>query len=256
MVPMVREDLLQRFLANDDAAPRFTGLVRRAWTYGTTRTAAAREIVAHLTAAGIGPVIIGGSVAAFIHRGVNGPIRPVTDIVLLTPRDRVEGAIAALRHMKWELADELPPKTAFSWMTFASLRCGRDTLRLGWRHVGTPPWRTQAAERALFARSAEVLPIESLLLSRLSMGGAWPDAVPWQADVALLASQRLDWDAVFRDAAILAPDALAKLHSLRGALHGMPRTVPEPTLVPQIEHASWRVSRTAIRLVRRAVRRR
>lgn len=256
MVPMVRENLLQRLLAGDDDAPRLTGLVRRAWTCGTARAAAAREIVANLASAGVGPVRIGGSLAAFIHRDGSGPIRPVTDILLLTPRHHIPGAIAALRDMKWELAGAAPSRTAYSWRTFTSMRCGQDTLRLAWRHVGTPPWRTQAAERALFANSAEVLPVESLLLSRLSTGGAWTDVIPWQADVALLASRQVDWDALWRDAAVLAPDALSKLRSLIGAASGVPSTVPVPAVRARIEHVLWRGTRAAVLSARRIAHRR
>lgn len=41
MVPMIREELLQRLIPGDPDAPRLTGLVRRAWTFGTTRAALA-----------------------------------------------------------------------------------------------------------------------------------------------------------------------------------------------------------------------
>lgn len=251
MVPMLREDLLQRLIANDDDAPRLVGLVRRAWTYGTARASAARELVAQLGAAGISPVMIGGSVAAFMHRGPSGPIRPVTDIVLLVPRHHVDPAIDVLRQLRWERVGAARARAACSWTTSTSVRLGQDTLRIAWRHVGTPPWRAQAAERALFAQPSEVLSPEALLLSRLSAGGAWADPIPWQADVALLASQPIDWDALIRDAASIAPDALARLRSVSGAIPAVPRTVPQAAPGPRLERALWRSARAAMLLARR-----
>lgn len=256
MVPMVREGLLQRLVDGDPDAPRLTGLVRRAWTYGTTRASTARELVARLADAGIGPVIIGGSLAAFLHRGATGPIRPVTDIVLLMPRHHVDRAIAALREMGWVPEGAAPKRKAYGWTACATMRLGKDTLRVGWRHVGTPPWRSRAAERALFAQPCEILPIEALLLSRLSAGGAWPDSLPWQADVALLAARSPDWDSLYRDAARFAPDALGRLRELSGAVPGVVRGIPSAGALPLIERALWRSARAAIRAAHRVTSRR
>ena len=256
MVPMIREDLLQRLIAGDDAAPRLAGLARRAWTYGTTRTALARELAAQLTAAGISPVMIGGSVAAFMHRRTDGPIRPVTDIVLLVPRHHVHRAFDALRQLGWEGVGAPPPSKAHAWTTFVPMRHGHDTLRIAWRHVGTPPWRSHAAERALFARLGEALPLEALLLSRLSSGGAWHDAIPWQADVALLASHPIDWDVLINDAVRFAPDALARLRSVSIVIPSIPTMVPKAAVGPILERALWRGARLAILSARRLAGRR
>ena len=246
MVPMVREELLQRLVAGDPDAPRLTGLVRRAWTYGTTRAAAARALVAQLASAGIGPVMIGGSLAAFLHRGGSGPIRPVTDIVLLVPRHHVEGTVAALRDLKWERTGRAVPAKARSWTTFVSMRHGKDTLRIAWRHVSTPPWRARVVERALFSAPTELLPIGALILSRLSAGGAWADSIPWQADLSLLASHPIDWDAVLHDAAHAAPDALGRLRDARGAIAAVPSDVPHAAPGARIERALWMGARAAI----------
>ena len=256
MVPMIREDLLQRLIAGDDAAPRLAGLVKRAWSHATTRVAVARGLVAQLSAAGIDRVVIGGSAAAFMHRGSDGPIRPVTDIVLLVPRHRVDRATDALRQLGWESVGTPLPSEARSWTTHLSMRQRQDTLRVAWRHVGTPPWRSQAAEHALFAQPGEALPLEALLLSRLSAGGAWQDAIPWQADVALLASRRIDWDALARDAVRLAPDALAKLRSVRCMISSVPATLPKAAAGPLLERALWRGARLAILSARRVTGRR
>jgi hypothetical protein len=256
MVPMVREELLQRLVSGDDAAPRFAGLVRRAWTQGTMRAAVARELMQALASGGIGPVTIGGSAAAFLHRGGTGPIRPVTDIVLLVPRHAIDAAIAALRDLKWECTDPVPGLKARDWTAFTSMRRGNELLRIGWRHVGAPPWRSQAAERALFAEPREVLPLEPLLLSRLSTGGAWPDTMPLPADVAMLASQSLDWDSLFRQADLYVPDALVRLHAMCGIVRGIPLQVPRPRASWTIERALWRGARAAILAAHRMARRR
>ncbi len=246
MVPMIGESRLQRLVTGDPDAPRLTGLVRRAWAHGTARASTARELVARLAHAGIGPVIIGGSVAAFAHRRGNGPIRPVTDIVLLMPRHHVHRAIAVLRQHQWVPSGAAPATKAYPWSTFTSMHLGKDTLRIAWRHVGTPPWRSHDVETALFAKPGELLPIEALLLSRLSAHGAWADALPWQSDLALLAAHPIDWDALLHDAAQLSPDALTRLHAMAGVIPGVPRGVRRAGALPLIERALWRSARAAI----------
>lgn len=254
MVPMVREDLLQRLISSDSAAPRLSGLVRRAWTQGTMRATVARELAQALASGGMGPVTIGGSVAAFLHRDGTGPIRPVTDIVLLVPRHATDAAIAALRDLKWECTHPLPGPKARDWTAFTSMHRGKEFLRIGWRHVGTPPWRSQAAERSLFADPREVLPLEPLLLSRLSTGGVWPDTMPLPADIAMLASQSLDWDVLFRQAEAHAPDALKRLRATCGTVRGVPLQVPRPRASWTVERALWRGARAAILAAHRMVR--
>lgn len=256
MVPMIREERLQRLIAGDPDAPRLTGLVRRAWTVGTTRAALARDLVAQLSQAGIGPVMIGGSLAAFLYRTANGPIRPVTDIVLLMPRHHVDRATSLLRRLQWEPSCAVLPTLAYPWTTFLSMHRGKDVVHVAWRHLGTPPWRSRAVERALFAQPSELLPLESLLLSRLSSGGAWPDTLPWQADLALLAAHPLDWDALLRDAFRFAPDALGRLRAVSGIIRGVPRSLPHAGARPVIEWAWWRFARAAILAARRCTSRR
>jgi hypothetical protein len=246
MMPMIREDLLQMLVSSDDAAPRFAGMIRRAWTQGTMRAAMARELAQALAAGGIGPVIIGGSVAAFIHRGGTRPFRPVTDIVLLVPRTAIDAAISVLRDLKWECTNPVPGPKARDWTAFMSMHRGKEFLRIGWRHVGTPPWRSRAAERALFAEPREALPLEPLLLSRLSTGGAWPDTMPLEADVALMASQAIDWDALLRLSELYAPDALTRLRAMCGTVRGVPLRIPRPRASWAIERALWRSARAAI----------
>jgi len=255
MVPMVREGLLQRLIAGDEAAPILYGLVRRAWTQGTMRATIARELADSLVAAGIGPVMIGGAVAAFLQRDASGPIRPVTDIVLLLPRERVQDALRRLHELKWEASGTPLRPAAYSWTTIVTLHKGKEILRIGWRHVGTPPWRAIAAERELFATPREVLPIESLILSRLSEHGAWPDTLPWQADVALLASRPVSWDVTFREAGVWAPNVLRRLRDLRGAVAALPREIPRPRASWPLECALWRGARAAILVAHRVISR-
>lgn len=255
MVPMVREELLHTLVAGDDAAPILSGLVRRAWTQGTMRAALARELAAALGGSGIGPVMIGGAVAAFLHREGRGPIRPVTDVVLLIPRDQVQDAVRRMRELKWEISGMPPRMSACSWATLVTMERGGETLRIAWRHVGTPPWRAMAAERSLFASPQEVLPLESLILSRLSTGGAWPDTVPWQADVALLASNAVDWKRVLDDANMWAPDALLRLRQLCGTVPALPQPIAAPRAHWPVERALWRGMRAAILVAQRVISR-
>lgn len=221
-IAMMPADRLQRLSAGDPAAPILTGLVKRAWTHGSLRAAAARDLRRHLIDAGIGPVLIGGSIAAFLHGQQSGAIRPVTDIVLLVARDHLDRAVSVVTDVGWMLDGVVPPPQGRNWAAGVTLRRGDEVLRLAWRHVGTTPWRAEAAERALFARPSELVPLEPLLLSRLGARPSWDDLVPWQADVALFAAQPLDWDAVYRDAAIWASEAHDRLRAVRAVVAGVP----------------------------------
>lgn len=248
MIPAARRSLLQE---GDPAAPILTGIVRRAWTLGSVFAARARALVGTLHAGGVGPVMIGGSTAAFLRGRDDGAVRPATDTTLFLPREQVDRAVEILRQDRWEPRAATPPLRARSWTSGLLLDRGKESLHVAWRHVGPPPWRSGRAERMLFAHRAESLPAEALLLSRLAPEGGWDGIIPWQADVAFLSAHTLDWESVFRAASALVPAVADRLREAHGVVPGVPRPSRAPSPMIRFEDAVSRGFRRTIRCVRR-----
>lgn len=248
MIPAARRSLLQE---GDPAGPILTGIVRRAWTQGSVFVARARSIVGTLHAGGVGPVMIGGSTAAFLRGRDDGALRPATDTTLFLPRHDLDGAIEILRRDRWEPRAPVPPRPARSWTNGLLLSRGKESLHVAWRHVGPPPWRSGRAERMLFAHRAEALPAEALLLSRLAPEGGWEGIIPWQADVAFLSAYALDWESVFQAASALVPAVADRLREAHGVVPGVPRPSRAPSPTIRLEDAVSRVFRRTIRCARR-----
>lgn len=237
LVPMIPADRRRLLQAGDPAAGILTGFVRRAWTQGAVFATRARGLVATLHDGGIGPVMIGGSTAAFLHGGDDGAVRTATDITLFVPRLQVDRAVQLLRDDGWTPRWPAPSPPARSWTTGLMLDRGRESLRIAWRHVVAPPWRSGRAERLLFAQRAEVLSPEALLLSRLTADGGWEGLIPWQADVAFLAGRTLDWEAVFEAASALSPAVADRLRMSHGLIAGVPRPSRAPSPMIRFEDA-------------------
>jgi len=248
MIPAARRGLLQE---GDPAAPILTGIVRRAWTQGAVFAARARSIVGTLHAGGVGPVMIGGSTAAFLRGREDGAVRPATDTTLFLPRRHVDAAVEILRQDRWEPRAAAPPLPARSWTSGLLLDRGKEALHVAWRHIGPPPWRSGRAERMLFAQRAESLPAEALLLSRLAPEGGWEGIIPWQADVAFLSAHALDWENVFRAASALVPAVADRLREAHGTIPGVPRPSRAPSPTIRLEDAVSRVFRRTLRYARR-----
>ncbi|MFM1996549.1 MAG: putative nucleotidyltransferase [Planctomycetota bacterium] len=248
MIPAARRSLFQE---GDPAAPILTGFVRRAWTQGAVFAARARGIVGKLHAGGVGPVLIGGSTAAFLRGRKDGAVRPATDITLFLPSQQVDGAVEVLREDSWEPRAPTPPRRVRSWMNGLMFDRGKESLRVAWRHVVPPPWRSGRAERMLFAQRTESLPAEALLLSRLAPTGGWEGIIPWQADVAFLAADALDWEAVFAAASALSPAVSDRLREAHGVIAGVPRPSRTPSQMIRFEDALSSGLRRTVRCARR-----
>jgi hypothetical protein len=251
LVPMIAESRRIRFQAGDPAAPILSGFVRRAWTQGAILAARARGVVGALRHAGLGPVMIGGSTASFLLCRTDGALRPVTDTTILLPRDQLEGAVAVLGRERWVPRSGIPSRAWRGWASAMIVDRGRESLRVAWRHLAVPPWRSAGVERMLFAQRAESLPPEALLLSRLSREGDWDGMIPLEADVAHLSTAPIDWDGVFGVARELAPTLDARLRRLGGAVPGVPRPSAAPRLAVRLEDVvsraihgmTWRLRR-------------
>lgn len=248
MIPAARRGLLQQ---GDPAAPILNGIVRRAWTQGSVYAARARSLVGALHAGGVEPVMIGGSTAAFLRGRDDGALRPATDITLFLPRQHVDGAVEILRQDGWAPRVPPPSRPARNWTNGLMLHRQKESLRVAWRHVAPPPWRSGRAERMLFAQRTESLSGEALLLSRLATEGGWDGVVPWQADVAFLSSRPLDWEGVFRAASALVPAVADRLRAAHGVIPGVPAPSSCPSPAIRLEEA---VGRGCVRTVRWARR--
>ncbi len=248
LIPAARRGLLQ---AGDPAAPLLTGFARRAWTQGAVFAARARGIVGVLNAGGVAPVMIGGSTAAFLQVREDGAVRPATDITVLLPRRHVDGAVEILRQDRWQPRMPVPPRPVRSWAHGLMLDREEESLRVAWRHVVPPPWRSGMAERMLFAEPAESLSAEALLLSRLAPEGGWNDVIPWQADVAFLAALPLDWESVFQMASALVPVVADRLREAHGVIPGVPRPSRFPSPTIRLEDAVSSGIRRTVRCARR-----
>jgi hypothetical protein len=251
LVPMIPADRRRLLQAGDPAAGILAGFVRRAWTQGAVFAARARGLVARLHAGGIGPVMIGGSTAAFLLGRDDGAVRTATDVTLFVPRQQVNGAMHLLRDDGWAPRWPAPSRPVRSWTTGLMLDRGRESLRIAWRHVVPPPWRSGWAERMLFGQRAEVVPAEALLLSRLAADGGWEGLVPWQADVAFLAGRTLDWEAVFEAASTLSPAVADRLRMSHGVIAGVPRPSRAPSPMLRFEDAVSSGLRRTVRCARR-----
>jgi len=248
MIPAARRSILQE---GDPAAAILMGFVRRAWAQGAVFAARARGIVGALHAGGVGPVMIGGSTAAFLLGRGDGAVRPPTDVTVFLSRRQLDGAVEILRQGGWATRALMPPRPVRSWTNGLILDRGAESLRVAWRHVSPPPWRSGRAERTLFAQREELLPAEALLLSRLAVEGGWGGVIPWQADVAFLSAGPLDWERVFREAATLAPMVADRLREAHGVVPGVPRPSRRPSPTIRFEDAVSRGLRTAARRARR-----
>lgn len=246
LVPMIPAARRRAFTAGDPAEPIFAGFVRRAWTMGSLFADRARGMVGRLHAAGLGPAMIGGSTAAFLGRTADGALRPATEITLVLPRERVDGAAAMLRGEGWEATAGVPSPAARAWTSGFTLRRGGESLRLAWRLFGVPPWQARRVERGLFDRPRETLGPEALLLSRLAPDGGWDGIVPWQADGVQLAAGGMDWAAVFHQARRLAPQIHDRLLALRKVSAAVPLPPALPSVRDRAEDLLVRVGRSIL----------
>lgn len=216
LLPVLPQAQLEGWLAGDPAAGRLLGLVRRAWSEAQLHLHQLRAVVAHLEAAGAGPVMIAGPAALHLRNAREGSVRPIPDSQVLVRRERLPAAAEALRQAGWTPMSPPPPPRAMSWVDQWVWQQAGMTLRLLWRAAPVVPWRTSRYEAELWARAEPVLPAAQLMLSRLAEGGGWHGPMRWPVDAALLTLTDVEWAECARLARRYAPTALPRLAALRG----------------------------------------
>jgi hypothetical protein len=224
LLPLLPQTRLEVWLGDDPAMGRLLGLVRRAWSEAQFQLHHLQDVVAQLNAGGAGPLMIAGPAALHIRNAHPGSIRPIGELQLVLPRERLGAAAALLRQMGWSAATPAPLPRAMNWVDQWVWRKAGRSLRLLWRATPVVPWRAREYEAELWTRSEAVLPTEHLLVSRLAGGGGWHGPIPWRVDAALLALTEGEWAAAARYAARDAPVAFARIQELRSGV-GQPGPV-------------------------------
>jgi hypothetical protein len=244
LVSMIAARRLQPWIDGDPAAGILAGLVHRNRVQSTLRCGLARRIAATIAETARCPVMLAGAVAMFIHGGGDA-IRPITDIELLVPRPLVSAAVMCLARQGWRNAG--PGRLAAAdWEDHVALERDGLLLRLQWRHLPVPPWRSRDCEASLFAHVEPVLPREPLLAAVLGRGCGASEAIPWQVDAALVLRKPVDWGRVLA-ATERIPGVASRLEELRRL--GLPVPSAAGRVVPAflLEAAADRVLRRSVR---------
>ena len=236
LLPLLPQARLEGWLGDDPAAGRLLGLVRRAWSETHLQLHQLQAVIEHLQAGGAGPVMIAGPAALHLRNARPGSIRPIGELQLLLPRERLDAAEAQLRQMGWLPAAPAPLPKAMSWVDGWLWRQAGRSLRLLWRPTPVVPWRARGVEVELWRQPEAVLPAAHLMVSRLAEGGSWHGLIPWRVDAALLALSEPEWAAAARSAARHSPVALARIEALRGSVE----QPAMPGLLARVERSSHR----------------
>lgn len=214
LLPLLERSRLESWLGDDPASGRLLGIVRRAWTEAQVHLHQIRSIVAVLADGGAGTAIIAGPAAVHLRNLRPGSVRPIPELHLLVPRDRVIACLAPLERAGWTPGGPPPPARALSWTDHMPWHRNGMVLRLLWRHVPVVPWRARQCEADVPASRDGVLPVEHLMLARLAHRGGMYGQVPWRVDASLLALTPAQWERCRQLAERYAPAALARIETL------------------------------------------
>lgn len=242
LLPLVGQARLEAWLANDPAAGRLLGIVRRAWTESRLYLHQLQEVVTRLTAGGGGPVMVAGPAAVHYRNARAGSLRPVPELTLLVRRAHLATCHRLLTDNGWAPRGAPPAARALSWVDHATLTRHGMTLRLLWRPVPVVPWRARQLEAELAQVEDTVLPPAYLLLSRLADARGMFDPVPWPVDAALLSLPPSDWAECSGLARRYAPLALPRLAAL------WPEGVPRPATTASLARAERTAHRGLVRV--------
>jgi hypothetical protein len=220
LLPVLGQQQLQPWLICDPDAGILMGIVRRGWTEAQMRRQVLQECTSLLKAGGVGPVMVAGPAAVFLHNQRPGSVRPLTAIHLAVPRHQQGSARQLLQASGWRLEGTAPESKALDWVSHTNFLRNRIPLKLLWRHLPVAPWRARRCEADLFANAEPVMTAEHLLLSLLGTENACDSLIPWQVDAALIGATAQQWETFRKLAACYAPAAFDRLAELQQT--GMP----------------------------------
>lgn len=241
-LPLVGQGRLEAWLADDPAAGRLLGIVRRAWTESQLHLHQLQEVVTRLTMGGGGPVMIAGPAALHHRNALPGSLRPIPELTLLVRRAHLATCHRLLTEEGWTPRSAPPVARSLSWIDHVTLTRHGMALRLLWRPVPVVPWRARHLEAELALMTEPILPPAYLMLSRLADANGVFDPLPWQVDAALLSLQPSEWAECARLAQRYAPLALPRLVRL------WPEGLPKPATAASLARAERAAHRGVVRI--------
>jgi hypothetical protein len=213
---------LSAWLQSDPAASIFQGIVRMVWTQNQVYLRKTAELAHLLKEARVEqPAVVGP--AAWSLGAAERAIRAIPWLSFLVARADIGKAVEALIGAGWQLSAEVPAGEALDWCDHLSLVRENLSLNLHWRLIPVMPEETAACEEAFLRDLAKIewkrqilltTSPEATLLHMLCDRRDY-DLVPWQADVALADTARVDWARFQRLAKRFGPLALERLQELR-----------------------------------------
>jgi|GEM_PF-1511375 len=224
MLPLLG-GFLGEWLQGDPAAGIFRGILRRAWTETQVNMNALRSTAEALERSGCGPVLATGAPAICLLNRHEASVRPVLNLCLLVPRDRLEDAVTAAQQAGWRMSSALPGPDARDWAAAAHLTRGGLNLLLYWRALPVPAEKARSCEECFRLGGQTVRyggglyrtpgPEQALLAALCGRFASDADPVPWEADAALVPTAGIDWKLWTRLAAAYAPEAFPRLARMR-----------------------------------------
>lgn len=200
---------LERLGVRDANEPRLRGIWRHAWVHNNKLVHAVAPALAALRDAGVPTLLLKGSAALADGALRDTGVRPMADVDVLVPRERVFAAAAALGGVGWHPANPRPLGTEFPVRQSAPFAAGAEwQLDLHWEALFDP-----GADDGLWARARPAVlgtqptavpaPSDQLLVTCLHAGGWHGKPIRWLADAATLLARHPDpgWDDLVAEAA-------------------------------------------------------
>ena len=213
---------LSTWLRDDSAAGIFQGVIRMIWTQNQLRLRDACDVVSLFEAAGIRkPAVVGP--LAWALRTKPPAVRAIPgNLMFLVSREDIGKAYQALLGAGWQPYSDSPSGEWLDWSGHVSFARDKLHLHLYWRVLMTKPEDSLECEKVFLRHLQEIewnrTPLvttspEATLLHILH-GGPESDSLPWQADVLLTATPRMNWTRFRKLALRFSPAALERLAEL------------------------------------------
>jgi hypothetical protein len=213
---------LSTWLADDPAAGVFQGIIRLIWTQNQLRLRDACDVISLLQAAGVRQPAVVGPLAWALR--TNPPaVRAIpNNLMFLVSREDVGKAYQALLGAGWQPYCDTPSGEWFDWSGHVSFARESLQLHLYWRVLVTKPEDALECERAFLARLQKIEWNRTSLLTtspeatllHILHGGPESGPLPWQADILLTATPRMNWTRFRKLALRFSPAALERLSEL------------------------------------------
>ncbi|MFN7924033.1 MAG: nucleotidyltransferase family protein [Bryobacteraceae bacterium] len=245
-LPCLGRDL-KDWLTLDPLPGIFRGMLRRAWTENQLRLNETRAAMDVLEDAGCGPVLAAGAVTIALLNPFEGSVRPIPELRLAIPRERLHEASAALAAHGWRPSYPVPDPDVLDWVPAVHFSRHQLQLVLQWRLLPVTGTAAKACEAEMSKQHRTVVQggcnwrvpgVEETLLA--AMCGRFDfdhDPIHWAVDAALLPTKDVDWNRWSRLAAEFAPEAFDRLEWMRHAGWRAPQLkrppAPKPAAPPK-----------------------